>query len=187
MPQKNDISLKEISFENTRFWAYFLSVNYPCAYLEAEDCKIYDLVEQVLPINMAWSDEFTQYYDGVMEETDGYLEEPTTLTVPLSSLETLKIEFHPGDTIFFINDEEIGCTGPHWKLRAIPYQKVKSLLCLEDGELLFQLLLPMAALMPEETADLKPILEKQLLSFGFEQPLLSQTIDCLISGIKEQV
>lgn len=186
MTPTNNIDLEQINFKHPKFWAYFLSTNYPCAYDEEADCGMYDFIKEVLPIDTAWSDEFTQYYDGVMEESDGYLEEPTTFITALDDSEILKIEFHPGDTIFYLNDQKIGCTGPHWKLWEIPYQRVKSLLSLENGALLFQLLLPMAVLQPEETAELKPILQKQFLELGFTPPILSQMIDCLISGLVRQ-
>lgn len=186
IPSQNNISIRQVGFDNSRFWAYFLSTSYPCAYLEETDCEMYSLVSKVMPVDTAWSDEFTQYYDGVMDENDGYVEEPTTITAPISDSENLKIEFHPGDTIFYINNEEVGCTGPHWKLWAIPYQRVKSLLAVEHGAVLFQLLLPMAVLEEEDIIDLKNILEKHLLEFGFTQPALSQAADCIISGIVRQ-
>lgn len=183
MSGKNIIHLKELGFDNTRFWAYFLSINYPCAFLEESDCSMYDLVQEVLPVDTKWSDEFTGYYDGVLEETDGYLEKPTTLLASLEDSDVLKIEFHPGDTVFYINETEIGCTGPHWEIRKVPWHRIKELLNLEDGVVLFQLLLPMAMLEPDDIADLKPILEKHFSDLGFVQPVLSKVIDCLISGI----
>ncbi|MDE7204788.1 MAG: immunity protein 19 [Lachnospiraceae bacterium] len=56
----------------------------------------------------------------------------------------LKIEFHPGDILYFINDEQIGSTGPHYELQTIPYEKVEQLLSLKKGRQLFLLLLPLA-------------------------------------------
>ncbi len=43
-----------------------------------------------------WWDNFTKYYDGVLEESDGYVDEPETLICELAPAQTLKIEFHPG-------------------------------------------------------------------------------------------
>lgn len=180
---KNYVDIQQVSFENHLFWSYFLSTNYPCAYLEDADRQLCDLVEEVMPIDVAWSNAFTHYYDGVMEENDGYLDEPTTITAPISDTEILEIEFHPGDTIYYINKEEIGCTGPHWNLWNVPYHKLNSLLSLEHGSVLFLLLLPMAVVEPDEIADLKPILEKQFQAFGFSKEAALQAADCLISGI----
>lgn len=144
MEQGNVIFLNQVLFDNTLFWAYFLSVNYPCSLHKETDCTMADFVEKVMPINIEWSDCFTQYDKNpdVFDESDGYLDHPTTLTTSLGSLGNLKIEFHPGDTIFFLNNNEIGCTGPHWVLSKIPYQTIKNVLELEYGEVLFELLLP---------------------------------------------
>ena len=77
------IDLKDILFNNIKFWAFFLSVNYPCAVLEEMGYSMYDLVTKVLPVDIKWSEEFTQYYNGVFDEADGYLDNPTTLITPL--------------------------------------------------------------------------------------------------------
>ena len=177
------IDIQQVGFDNLLFWSYFLCTSYPCAYLESKDCRLCDLVEDTMPIDPVWSDDFTQYYDGIGEESDGYVDNPTTITSPISSTETLKIEFHPGDTIFYINHDEIGCTGPHWKLWSIPFKKVKSLLSLEHGNVLFWLLLPMAALEQEEIWELKPMLEKQFQTLGFGKDTAAQAADSLIAGI----
>ena len=172
-------------FDNTLFWGFFLSVNYPCALHKETDCIMADFVGEVMPIDAEWIDCFTQYNKNpdIFDKSDGYLEHPTTLIASLGNLGSLKIEFHPGDTIFFLNNDEIGCTGPHWVLLKIPYQTIKKLLELEYGRVLFELLLPMAVLEPEEVKEVKPILEKHFLEFGFTGQNLLQTIDCLISGI----
>lgn len=182
-PRGHFVDIRELDFDNCLFWSYFLSTSYPCAYLDEQDCQLYELVAEVLPVDPDWSDDFTQYYDGVMEEMDGYVENPTTVAVPISDTEILTIAFHPGDTIYYINKEEIGCTGPHWKLWTIPYQRVKSLLSLENGAVLFHLLLPMAVVEPEEAADLKSILEMQFQTLGFLPKKALRAADCLISGI----
>lgn len=177
------VLLSDLTFDNTRFWAYFLSTNYPCALLERTDETMYDLVQQVLPVDTQWSDAFTRSYDGVFEANDGYLDNPTTLRVSLDGGDTLEIAFHPGDTIFYINGAEIGCTGPHWRLGALPYARVRRLLTLPYGPVLFQLLLPMAALAPEEAAEARPILEQHLSALGFAPPVLPDAASCLLSGI----
>ena len=186
MSTTNIIHLNDLQFDNTRFWAYFLSVNYPCAYSEESDSSLCDFVEEVLPVDPEWTDDFTQYYDGVLEESGGYLEDPTTFLADLSSGEHFKIEFHPGDVIFYINDEEIGCTGPHYELWNIPYQKIKEVLTQKDGAVLFQLLLPMVALDEGDIPDLKSVLRGHFSELGFEEPALTQMIECLVLGLIKQ-
>ena len=55
------VRLEEIDFPNAHFWAYFLSTSYPNALLEETDQPMYDLVGQVLPVDVQWTDAFTQY------------------------------------------------------------------------------------------------------------------------------
>ena len=82
----------------------------------------------------------------------------------------LRIEFHPGDILYFINGEEIGNTGLHWKLNVLPFDKIKSVLETEKGEILFWLLLPLAKIEEEEventchflTTKIKEIFEEEM-------------------------
>ena len=181
------ILLSDLTFGNTRFWAYFLSTSYPCGLLERTDETMYDLVQQVLPVDTQWSDTFTKSYDGVFEDSDGYLNDPTTLVASLEGDDVLEIEFHPGDTIFYINGEEIGCTGPHWKLWVLSCERIRRLLALPDGPVLFQLLLPMAVLTPEEAAEIRPLLLQHLSALGVTPPVLPEMADCLLSGLVRQI
>ncbi len=177
------VGLEELDFTNRQFWAWFLSVNYPDALLEETDQTMYELVEQVLPVDVRWTDAFTGYCDGVLEERDGYLDDPTTLTAALDGGDTLKIAFHPGDTIFFLNDTEIGCTGPHHRAGTVSCNRLRRLLPLENGAALFQLLLPMARVTPEEAGEIRPLLREHLERMGVGLPLASELAECLLSGI----
>lgn len=183
MSARRMVSLEEIDFPNARFWAYFLSTSYPNALLEETDQPMYDLVGQVLPVDVRWTDAFTQYYDGVIEERDGYLDAPTTLEAPLDGGDTLKIEFHPGDTLFFLGDTELGSTGPHHRTGTLPYPRLKPLLSLPKGPLLFQLLLPMARVTLEEAAELRPLLRAHFTAMGIPPPSHPALTECLISGL----
>ena len=183
MSARRMVSLEEIDFPNARFWAYFLSTSYPNALLEKTDQPMYDLVGQVLPVDVQWTDAFTQYYDGVIEERDGYLDAPTTLEAPLDGGDTLKIEFHPGDTLFFLSDTELGSTGPHHRTGTLPYPRLKPLLSLPKGALLFQLLLPMARVTLEEAAELRPLLRAHFTAMGIPPPSHPALTECLISGL----
>ena len=96
------------------FWLMFLMGNFPESLDVETDETLSEIISGLYSCNREWADEFTGYYDGVIDECDGYIEEPTTLEIELSTGEKLYIEFHPGDTIYFINDEEVGCTGPEY-------------------------------------------------------------------------
>lgn len=110
----------------------------------------------------SWWERFTGYYDGVLDESDGYLENPTTLEVPLAKDRVLKIEFHPGDILYFINDKLIGSTGSHWKLQTVPYEEMKRLLALENGQQLFLLLLPLAVIKQEDAVSARQEIKAQM-------------------------
>lgn len=109
---------KIINYETIKnekdFWLMFLMGNFPESLDNETDETLSEIISGLYNYNRQWMDDFTGYYDGIFDECDGYIEEPATLEIELSTGEKLYIEFHPGDTIFFINDVEIGCTGPEY-------------------------------------------------------------------------
>ena len=60
----------------------------------------------------------------MMEESDSCLEESETLIRELTPAQILKVEFHPGDTVYYINDERIAYTGNHYMIQVIPFKKL---------------------------------------------------------------
>ena len=56
---------------------------------------------------------FTKWSPDVMDDNDGYVEDPTTVNINELNL---SMEFHPGDTILFFKGNQIGSLGPHWSL-----------------------------------------------------------------------
>lgn len=134
--------IEDIGLANIKFWNFYFHKNYGHTYDKESGMTVYEMVEETMLFDEEWVDNFTQYCDGVLEECDGYIENPTTLMAALSENEVLKIEFHPGNTIFFINEKEIGCTGPHYGAHHVPYTEVENLLNCANGEVLFLLLLP---------------------------------------------
>lgn len=106
-----------------QFWLYFLGTNFPNGYVEETDESLSEFIEYRYDIDMEWPNNFTGYYEGVLDSSDGYVENPTTLKIELSTKNTLFIEFHPGDTIYFIDDDEIGCTGPEYFIHKINWKE----------------------------------------------------------------
>ncbi len=84
-------------------------------------------------------DDFLQ----IEAESDGYLDEPETLICKLKPAQTLKIEFYPGDTVYYINDKRIACAGSHYILKTIPF---KELINFRQDKQIFLLLLPLAVI-----------------------------------------
>lgn len=126
---------------------------------------------------------FFRYYDGILEESGGYLEQPAYLEVFISRRELFKIEFHPGDTIFYMNGKAIGCIGSQWKGKVMPYCRLEKALKKNNGEILYLLLLPMAYIeAAEEEKALKTI--ENLLFRIFPQNICPDLARCLVSRLR---
>ena len=150
-----------------------------------EDISVSELMYELCTEEIgSWWERFTGYYAGVLDESDGYLEEPTTLEVLLAKDRVLKIEFHPGDILYFINDELIGSTGPHWKLQTVPYEEVKRLLALENGSQLFLLLLPLAVIKQEDAGSARQEIREQMRNY-FAEELCENVAGCIVAGLEE--
>lgn len=182
---KNKIGLEDIGVENQDFWMSFFHLSYPNAFDEEADVSLSELIDDLGTANIEWWSAFTGYDEVCFDETDGYAESPTTLTALLPAGEVLRIEFHPGDILYFTHDEQIGSTGPHWKLQVIPYQKVEELLEQENGVLLFFLLLPLAFVEREEVPWAKTKIQS-LLSLFFPQEVVETIVQCILHGLLKE-
>ena len=178
--------MKKISVEdidNLNFWINYFGCCYPNGYDEEEDVSASELMQELYTEEIgSWWENFTGYYEGVLDENDGYLDDPTTLEETLAQDKSLKIEFHPGDILYFINDEQIGCTGPHWELQTIPYEEVEQLLSLKNGRQLFLLLLPLAFIVQEEVQPARERIAEQMKSY-FPESLCESVSGCIAAGL----
>lgn len=180
---KKQVDIKELGFNNKNFWISFFSVSYPNAVDEETDFTLYDILDNEDLSNkevMDWWEDFTGYYEGVLEETDGYLEEPTTLEFLIDETENLKIEFHPGDIIYYINNKKIGSTGPHFELQAMSYQRIEQISIGEYGKELYLLLLPIAKLEKNDIFSAEDKI-RQLLSRLFPSKICEDMTRCIIN------
>ena len=177
------IDLSEIGFHNQNFWWYFFKAEFPNAYIEDEDLSIDEILEPYEPKDeLEWVNAFTQYYDGVIDETDGYLDNPTTLETKISIDKVLKIEFHPGDTIYYINEVEKGCTGPHWSLQAFPYSEIKNITTHDNGIIHFLLILPLVYVSVDEF-DEALLKMKEILPVLFSENICDKLAKCILYGL----
>ena len=175
------INIEEIDHLN--FWINYFGCCYPNGYDEEEDISVSELMEELYTENAGkWWEKFTGYYEGICDESDGYLDDPTTLEEALTTDKILKIEFHPGDILYFINDDQVGSTGPHWELQAIPYKEVEQLLSLQNGRQLFLLLLPLAFMEAEEAEDVRREIEAQMRNY-FSNSLCEKVSRCIAAGL----
>ena len=155
------ISYDKIKSEKD-FWLMFLMGNFPESLDNETDETLSEIISGLYDCNIQWMDDFTGYYDGIFDESDGCVDEPTTLELELSTNEKLYIEFHPGDTIYFINDDEIGSTGPEYFIHKLDWQQFVSYThdLSSDKKLL---LLPMLAINDEDKDGIKQIIVDGLM------------------------
>lgn len=173
--------------DNLSFWTNYFGCSYPNSYDEEEDASVSELMDELYTEEIGrWWEKFTGYYDGVLDESDGYLDDPTTLEVTLTQDKILKIEFHPGDILYFVNEEQIGSTGPHWELQTVPYEEVKQLLALENGRQLFLLMLPLANVEQEEVTAAREEIWVQMRNY-FPESLCERVSACIVTGLTESV
>lgn len=182
----NKISFKDISFANKHFWNGYFEISYSNSYDEESDMSVTDLFEENElsdEEDFEYWDKLTGYYDGVLEESDGYLDNPTYLEEPFGE-KTLKIELHPGDVLYYLDGEEIGCTGPHWKLNVIPFDEIKPLLDDNDEnkEIFFWLLLPLASANEDDRNDIVDFLQEKLTRF-FDSDVSGDMAKLIVSQI----
>ena len=137
--------------DNLNFWIKYFGCSYPNGYDEERDTSVTDIMlAWCTQETEDWWKKFTGCCPGVFDDRDGYADDPATLEAPVGNGKMLKIEFHPGDTLYYINGREIGSTGPHWKVQVLAFHEIEQLLAQENGRQLFLLLLPLAFLQEED-------------------------------------
>jgi len=159
------IRFDTIKNENN-FWIFFFSTHFPQSWNENTDQTLSEIMEDNYEIETDWVDDFTGYFEGVMDVCDGYIEAPTTLQIELSNQNMLFIEYHPGDIVYYIDNIEIGCLGPHYKIQKISWQDFKLYTAkMETKEAL--LLLPMLVVNKEEQAVVEQFIVNALDTIKF--------------------
>ena len=147
-----DIKLFENS-KNLLLW--FITMNFPEGYDAEQDISLVEFMEENYEFDDDEINTVTQYYDAVFDENDGYVDEPNVIAINLSNGKELNVAFHPGDIEYYIDDEMIGCTGPHYIIRKIPYEEYKRMVSeLSSLEKLF--VLPMVCV-TDEHVDMNPL------------------------------
>lgn len=176
----NRVDLKAIKPENKKFWNAFFALSYPNGYDEETDLSVEDIAGELT--DWDWWDEFCGYYEGVLEECDGYLEEPAYIEVEMDQDKLLRIEFHPGDILYYVNGEVVGSTGPHWKLQVFSFEMLEQMLGMENGEILFWLLLPLAGITQKSIDEATEKLRVKLADF-FDTDICEDMAGCLINQL----
>lgn len=177
------VSIEELNFDNKSFWrVYFLS-SYGEFYCEELDMCVSDIEEVIQDGDLEYWNEFTGWYEGIFEESDGCLDEPAYLETYIDAMNrTLKIEFHPGETVYYLDGEEVGCIGPHSVTRQpLSFSAMKSVLDGVCGDILFFLLFPMVELEEGDRVEAGELFLNRLVSMAvFDEKLCSKLVRMII-------
>ena len=179
------LTLNDIAFSNRNFWTGFVTTSFPTALDEETDRSLTEIIEENQAADAKWWESFTKYYDGVLEDTDGYLDEPETLICDLTDTQTLKIEFHPGDTVYSINDKQIACTGGEYHIQIFPFADLLNFAGIKNEKRVFLLLLPLTIVSGQETETATEIIADALREI-FPEHLCSQLAKSIVFGLLEE-
>jgi hypothetical protein len=184
----NDIlTINDLNNQRLQFWSMFFSKCYPNGYYQEKDIELSEYIRTKYNLSLDWVDEFTKYYDGVLDDEDGYVENPRKVSLELNDKNLLEIEFHPGDTIFYLNKENIGCTGPHFYIHKISWVELNELIVksifFEDK---FFLLLPMVYVDEIETDEALNMISQCLIKLPFKEEDYEIIGKCIINNIRKK-
>lgn len=179
------LALNDLEFSNKKFWTGFVATSFPLALDEETDMSLPEIIEENKAADIKWWRNFTKYYDGVLEETDGYIDEPETLIYNLTSTQTLKIEFHPGDTVYYINDRQIACTGGEYNIQIFPLTDLLKYAENKRDNRIFLLLLPLTVIGNQDTENATKIISNVLKEI-FDEDLCVRFANSIVYGLMEE-
>lgn len=170
--------------DNNSFWIYFLCTNFPNAFDDDSDTGLNDFIYDEYEYDDDFINEFTQYSEDIFYTNDGYVDNPNTIEIPLEN-HIFKIEFHAGDTVYFLDNNEIGCTGSHFVLRKISVQTFNSIIDGVQDTRIPLLILPMLALNDNEQdiANIGKIIQAGLNCINIKKEHINKITDMIISGL----
>lgn len=159
MRKINDIS---VFSTNKQLMLWFIMSSFPESFCAEKDISIMEFVQLNYDIDINIVHNFTEYYDGVFDINDGYVDNPNAIMISLDLNKELYVEFHPGDTLYFLNDKILGSTGPHYQIRKVSFLSFITF-CDKLNLVEKLLLLPMVFFKKEEEAaflsTIKPIIK----------------------------
>ncbi|MDE5792773.1 MAG: immunity protein 19 [Oscillospiraceae bacterium] len=170
--------------DNKFFWLYFLSSSFPNALSESDESTLsefmfahydYDKIKK-------WVDDFVQYTENIIDDCDGYVDEPTTLCIVLNE-NNYQIAFHPGDTIYYLNGGKIGCTGPSYEIQSITWNVYCDLIDGVKDTRIALLLLPVLNLDDTHVKEVKNTIFCALRTIDLNPNDFEQIASMIINGI----
>lgn len=176
------IDFKEI--ENcSYFWLYFLSTAFPLAYDEKEDINLAEFIYENYDLEIAneWIDEFVQYNEDIMQENDGYSENPTAIVIETNG-DKYTVQYHPGDTLYFKEDEEISSTGAHYDIHKITFSNFATIK--QNCGFISVLLLPIVYINETEVDEAFSMIQTFLEKMPVNEEHRNQITNMIIEGIR---
>ncbi len=178
------VSLEDLGFQNKSFWSGFIVSSFPTSLDGETDMGLSELMEEneLVDMDIDWWNDFTKYYDGVFEETDGYIDDPEILICKLTDKQTLKIEFHPGDIVYYVNDKQIACTGGEYMIQIFPFTDLLKYIEHQEDNRIFLLLLPLVIIGREEVSCATEIISRALEEI-FDKSSCNRLAKCIVHGL----
>jgi hypothetical protein len=143
MPLRQDV------LGDRRFWASLYAGAFGQVGERPEPAAFCSLLEVDEQDALEWDHEFTGWYPGIFDESDGYSDDPATVRLDLANNVQLRVEFHPGDEYWFLRGPDaaqamLANIGPHWALPGLRWQEAVAIgdATPENGWVAALLLLP---------------------------------------------
>ncbi|MDE5738039.1 MAG: hypothetical protein K2H93_06730 [Oscillospiraceae bacterium] len=169
---------------NKFFWLYFISSSFPNALSENDEITLCEFMFEHYDYDAVkkWVNDFVQYTENIIDDCDGYVDEPTTLCIVLNE-NNYQIAFHPGDTIYYLNGKKIGCTGPAYEIQSITWNIYCDLIDGVKDSRIALLLLPVLNLDNAHVKEVKNIIFFGLRKIDLNPNDFEQIASMMISGI----
>lgn len=179
------LTLEDLDFSNKNFWRGFITSSFPTALDEESDMTLVEFITENNLVDYKWWENFTGYYDGVLDESDGYIDTPKTFCYNLTSNHSLKIEFHPGDIVYFINHKQIACTGSHYHIQIFPFTDLLTYMEAQKDNRLFLLLMPLTYIVKKDTEEAVKTI-KDILNRIFDLSFVETIVNSIVYGLIEE-
>ncbi|MDE6053434.1 MAG: hypothetical protein K2G55_06690, partial [Lachnospiraceae bacterium] len=66
---------------NDNFMPWFFMTNFPEGIDKLKDCSLFEIIQENCILDETWVDNLTGYYEGVLDENDGYVENPKAIMI----------------------------------------------------------------------------------------------------------
>lgn len=184
----NVIPEKEYAFSNALFWNVMLH-HHIRAFDEERDANFDEVWDEMLVSATLGKEERMEYWrklsqmDLETSENQDEIENPNVLILPIGNEITLTIEYHPCCTYYFLNDVLIGEVSGNYHLKYLTYPELMRITKLKYGDILFHLLLPLAAIREQEKDMALNEIIQRLLQVSLFQEHCEYIGKCILHGL----